>query len=128
MSIYDLDMLNLDIDNSKKRLNKSFINENSKNKINSWTIFNLFILLINICSFVIYFYIARRDDVINTAEAEILYLLGFVLIVNIVFLFISVISATNSRSKIKKSSSIKKFKSNIEKDIDSFYLDNSLIA
>ena len=128
MDTYDLDMLNVDIDRNKKKLNKPIRNKDIKKTSNPWLLFNLLILVINIGGFVVYFYIAEKDNVINTAEKEILYLLGFVLIINLIFLFMSVISTTGSNKKIKKSSSIKELKSNIKKDIDFFYLDRSLIA
>ena len=128
MGTYDLDMLNIDINRSKKRLNKPIRDRDNKKTSNSWLLFNLLILVINIGSLVTYFYIAEKDNVINVLEEEILYLLGFVLIINLLFLFMSVISVTGSSKKIRRNSSIREFRSSIKKDIDFFYLDRGLIA
>jgi len=128
MGTYDLDMLNIDINRSKKRLNRSTSNRENKKTSNSWLLFNLLILVINIGSFVVYFYTAEKDNVINILEEEILYLLGFVLIINLLFLFMSVISATNSSKKIRRNSNTRELRPSMKKDTDFFYLDRGLIA
>jgi len=128
MGTYDLDMLNVDINRSKKRLNRSTIGRGNKKTSNSWLLFNLLILVINIGSFVVYFYTSGKDNVIDTLEEEILYLLGFVLIVNLLFLFMSVISATSSSKRIRRNKKSREFRIDMKKDTDFFYLDRGLIA
>jgi len=119
----DLDILTIDINISKKKLNsktkKSFSKKDSNN---FWFFFNLIMMLGNAVVLAIYLYIAQRDKVVTDIEEQFIYLIGTVLVINIIFFILSVISMGSTPKYKRNRNHI------FTKNTNSFQIDKSLIA